>query len=268
MNTQALTHAAAVPPPFAPVAALAAAAPAERTPRLSPSQVNTIMDCPAKWWYKHALRLPDPMTLYLAIGRAVDAGIMAVLTSAADPIAAFAAEFDACAAQTKEPAEAIAKSKERAAAYLEIWIREAARGCGDAADVQTELVGTIGGIRIKSRLDICTENGRLIDVKTRYEKPRHLPASYYLQLITYAMLANAETAQIHLLCGSRKPSLQVYDVRITDDARRYAEAIYQSAADQIRSGIFPPRRDSPNCSRLTCPYHLHCVRDFGGEVGL
>lgn len=275
MNTQALTNAAAAPPPFVPVAALAAAAPApaERTPRLSPSQVNTLNDCAAKWWYKHALRLPDPMTLPLAIGRAVHAGIEAALTSntftsATDAAQVFSDTFDAAAAKTMEPDDAKAKAKTRAASYFEIWIREAARGIGDEPDIERELHGTIGGIAVKAKLDILTETGRLIDIKTKYDKPRRLPASHYLQAITYALLTQADSAQVHMLCGSRSPSLQVFDVRLTDDARRYAEAIYQAAADQIRSGLFPPRRDSPNCSRLTCPYHLHCVRDFGGEVGL
>ncbi|MBL8221916.1 MAG: PD-(D/E)XK nuclease family protein [Bryobacterales bacterium] len=269
MSTQPFTIAPPIPPLFMPAAAIpAAATAAERTPRLSPSQVNTLNDCAAKWWYKHALKLADPMTLPLAIGRAVHAGIEAALTSAADPAQVFSDTFDAEASKTLEPAHSKAKAKARAASYMEIWIREAARGIGDEPDIEKELTGTVGGIAVKAKLDILTETGRLIDIKTKYDKPRRLPAAHYLQAITYALLTNAESAQVHMLCGSRSPSLQVFDVRLTPDARRYAEAIYQSAADQIRSGLLPPRRDSPNCSRLTCPYHLHCVRDFGGEVSL
>jgi len=44
-----------------------------RLGRLSPSQVRTYLDCSAKWWFKHALLLPEPKTSSLAFGVAVHA---------------------------------------------------------------------------------------------------------------------------------------------------------------------------------------------------
>ena len=38
---------------------------------LSPSQVKTFLDCSARWWFKHALLLPEPKTSSLALGLAV-----------------------------------------------------------------------------------------------------------------------------------------------------------------------------------------------------
>src|SRR3954470_22427661 len=35
---------------------------------LSPTQVSTYLDCSAKWWYKHALRLPERKSTNLGIG--------------------------------------------------------------------------------------------------------------------------------------------------------------------------------------------------------
>jgi hypothetical protein len=38
---------------------------------LSPSQVRTFVGCPAKWWYKYALGLPDPPGASFVRGRVV-----------------------------------------------------------------------------------------------------------------------------------------------------------------------------------------------------
>jgi len=38
--------------------------------RLSPSQVNTFLSCPAKWYFRYALGLAEPPTGTLALGTA------------------------------------------------------------------------------------------------------------------------------------------------------------------------------------------------------
>src|SRR5262245_11459119 len=38
---------------------------------LSPSQVNTYLSCPAKWYYRYGAGLPDPATGSLVRGKAV-----------------------------------------------------------------------------------------------------------------------------------------------------------------------------------------------------
>src|SRR5262249_51819406 len=38
---------------------------------LSPSQLRCFMDCQVRWWFKYCLRIPDPATGKLALGRAV-----------------------------------------------------------------------------------------------------------------------------------------------------------------------------------------------------
>ena len=42
---------------------------------LSPSQVRTFMECPARWAFKYRDRLPDPQTANLALGKAVHAAL-------------------------------------------------------------------------------------------------------------------------------------------------------------------------------------------------
>src|ERR1700674_6059279 len=45
------------------------------TEALSPSQVRCFMDCQMRWWFKYALKCPDPLTGKMALGRAVHAAL-------------------------------------------------------------------------------------------------------------------------------------------------------------------------------------------------
>ena len=44
---------------------------------LSPSQVNTFLSCPAKWYFRYALGLKEPATGSLALGTAFHAAMAA-----------------------------------------------------------------------------------------------------------------------------------------------------------------------------------------------
>jgi len=47
------------------------AAKADPAPVLSPSQVRCFFDCPARWWFKYGLQLPERKNSSLALGLAV-----------------------------------------------------------------------------------------------------------------------------------------------------------------------------------------------------
>ena len=42
---------------------------------LSPSQVRCFMDCQVRWWFKYKLRVPEPPTGKMALGKAVHAAL-------------------------------------------------------------------------------------------------------------------------------------------------------------------------------------------------
>lgn len=48
-----------------------AAARADPAPVLSPSQVRCSLDCPARWWFKYQLQIPERESSSLALGLAV-----------------------------------------------------------------------------------------------------------------------------------------------------------------------------------------------------
>ena len=49
----------------------AMAAKSDPAPVLSPSQVRCFFDCPARWWFKYGLQLPERKNSSLALGLAV-----------------------------------------------------------------------------------------------------------------------------------------------------------------------------------------------------
>ena len=49
----------------------AVAAKADPAPVLSPSQVRCFFDCPARWWFKYGLQLPERKNSSLVLGLAV-----------------------------------------------------------------------------------------------------------------------------------------------------------------------------------------------------
>src|SRR5712671_8011685 len=42
---------------------------------LSPSQVRCFMDCQMRWWFKYGLKVPDPATANMALGRTVHSAL-------------------------------------------------------------------------------------------------------------------------------------------------------------------------------------------------
>ena len=66
-DQQAAAYPAPAPPPPPPLEPAPIAAPAETAPTelgqvLSPSQTNTFIECPAQWYFKYLVGLPEPAT--------------------------------------------------------------------------------------------------------------------------------------------------------------------------------------------------------------
>ena len=64
LNGHAALHAPEVPPVGAPQPK----SEDDLARVLSPTQVSTYLECSAKWWYKHGLRLPEQKSSNLGIG--------------------------------------------------------------------------------------------------------------------------------------------------------------------------------------------------------
>src|SRR5271165_4238659 len=164
---------------------------------LSPSQVNTYLDCEARWYYGSVAKLPDPATGSLALGRAVHHVCGIYLTARRDGQAPDAGELGEAFRCTLEVEleEAELREDEDPAALLNDGLRLLAMFCGqiapqiEAAAVELAIHGRIGNQHVRGIVDVIDTKGVVFDLKTSAKKPGSISANDLLQLVTYGILA-------------------------------------------------------------------------------
>jgi hypothetical protein len=273
-----------MPAPAAPPAPGVAIAPAVAH-LLSPSQVNEWLDCSARWYYHHALRLPDVRTAAFAIGETLHAITAACLrirnrghwgAAAAEQgaqllEAMLAEELAECRLDPDEqPAAIVAQAR----AMFAVWLDQVFPHLETAVSIELRMEGAIAGVRVQGTADVITGSGMVVDLKTAGKKPAGVSQAHRLQLATYAMLADqAEpaaaphtAARLYTITKTRTPAAVQNTVEICAADRAYAEWAYATAQREMREGIIVPRRSSLLCSRKNCAYWQACEEEYGGCV--
>jgi RecB family exonuclease len=243
------------------------------TKALSPSQATTWLDCPARWFYRYALELPEPKSIALAIGSATHRGVTAAIgaratgaspEALADDLAEIAAEEIGKVPDLAEGERLLAAAQ--VASLVNLYAAEALPRL-DIIAVERPLTGKIAGIDVHGIADLITRDGQIIDLKTSSKRPSGLKAAHQLQLTTYALLiGNTHTTRLDTLAKTKTPTLTHQTFRVDAQARKYAETVYSHARDGIATGLFPPRRDQMLCSRKYCAHWQTCESDNGGTV--
>jgi RecB family exonuclease len=270
---------------------------------LSPSQVDNFLECPFRWYAKSVLHQPEPVTVSLAIGRAVHRTLTTCLRAKGAATQA-AAAFQLTAplqeprvtpeeiedlshtfareelSQVPQDAQADPEiEEERAAdtaaladkieAMCQLWWRQGAPSIEPAA-VEIDVRGVIGGVDVMGIIDILDTSGRVIDLKTASKKPTAISAKHALQLTTYAMLQHPgkidQPARVDTLTKTKAAGFYSHTMQVGDDAARYAERIYPMVAEAISDGIYLPHRSSTLCSKRLCPHAALCEQEFGGTI--
>lgn len=253
---------------------------------LSPSQVNTFLECAAKWYFKYLIRLPDPVNSSLALGRAVDNALSHYFRTKAEGEAPPAADVvDAYdLAWADQEAEVTFTDDEKpdelhdlGRRLVECYLTEMAPGIQPAVidskpAVQLPVKGEIAGVQVQGYIDLITDDGTVVDLKTKKDKPRDIPPDHLLQLTTYDLLCGHSRgrAQIHYMVKGRSAKSTVKTVPFTRDIgpaeTMFAESVYPAAQEAMRDGLYLPRRTSRLCSRKYCPFWEQCEAEFGGRV--
>src|SRR3954447_10139618 len=124
---------------------------------LSPTQVNTYLDCSARWWYKHALRLPERKSSNLGIGIAFHDSVMENFRQKLDtkedlPETGTRMLFRACWESIKHglelaPGENADDLAEMGEALVEEYMSKVAPRIEPAA-VEQPVAGMIGGVNV------------------------------------------------------------------------------------------------------------------------
>jgi len=244
---------------------------------LSPSQVNTFLSCPAKWYFRYALGLVEPPTGTLALGTAFHSVLAAnfrqkIETKQDLPTQELEESFGEAFAIAAEDAEL--REDEEPAALIETGRALVRRYMADAAaSIQPQAVelpveGVIAGVRVHGIVDLLDVAGRIVDFKTAARRPAGITPEYRLQLTTYSMITPGASGPCRLdtVTKTRTAELIQQNCEIGPEERRYAETLYPMAQEAMRDGIYPPRRGSHLCSRRYCGYWRECEREFGGRV--
>jgi RecB family exonuclease len=258
------------------------AAPPQATPLndfgtvLSPSQVRTFRDCGAKWYYKYALRLPDPPNGSLVRGRVVhqmaEAFFRAKLDGGSPDPDDLAASFDqawdtAAAGAAFGADEDVDLLKRQAAMLTRKYLDEVAPEIEPAA-LELSVQGVIGGVPVRGFVDLLDTSGRVIDLKTAARKPTGISADYAFQLATYARLcpgANGK-ARLDTLVATKSPQVVTQEFTVSPPDRKLTEKLYPLVREAMREGIYLPNRSSNLCSYKHCAFAAVCEVEFGGRV--
>jgi CRISPR/Cas system-associated exonuclease Cas4 (RecB family) len=255
---------------------------------LSPSQVNTYLDCPLRWYYGSVLHLPETVTHVKAIGQAVHATAAALLTRkragesvTPDDIADICAQAcDAQLGQIETPAprdeeEDAEQCQDRAdgedlvRSLTELWWTAAAPSIAPA-EIEVALTGEIAGVPARAIIDCVDESGTVIDIKTASKRPNGFSAPHRLQVVTYAMLrqpANeSHTVRLDVLTKTRTPAYVRLQTGLQEADYRYAEAIYPAVSQAMDDGLYLPNRNSNLCTRKHCAHWQACEAEYGGQV--
>ena len=254
---------------------------------LSPSQANTYLDCAARWYFKHLLRLPEPLNSNLAVGRVVDDTISAYLRVKTKERRELSADdvrdtlnlawADQEAELSLQDGESPGELRDLCARLVTSYITEMAPRVepaiidGEPA-IQFPVQGKIAGVDVRGCIDILTEEGTVIDLKTKTDKPHDVAANHMLQVTTYDLICpnSRGKAEIHYVVKGRAATTKAKTVPFTRDIGPaevlYAESIYPMVQEAMRDGLYLPQRAARICSRKYCPFWQACEKEFGGRV--
>jgi hypothetical protein len=260
-------------------------APVEPPAVLSPSQVNTFLECPAKWYYRYMLELPEAITSSLALGRSVDEALSYNFRQKAEtredlPASDVLQAFDCAFAE--QMAEAQLAEGETVDGLHDLGQQLVTRYLVELApDVQPAVVerdgemtpavqvpvrGEIAGVRVQGIIDLITEDGVVVDLKTAGRKLPGITPDYRLQLATYCVLTGHTQGRLDCMVKAKTVHCHRLSTEIGAADQRYLETIYPVAQEAMRTGLYLPRRASWMCSRKNCPFWQRCEQDFGGTV--
>lgn len=244
---------------------------------LSPSQVRGFMACPASWWFKYGLKLPDPTNAGRALGIAVHDALLAnfaqkVETKEDLDVTGVLGLYNKGIAEQLDKAELtvtdnIAEIRDTGRDLVQKYMLEEAANV-DPAAVEISIDGEIGGVKVRGRLDLLETNGTIRDVKTACRKPSTIDPMYRFQVATYRQLADGASGLVQLdtLVKTKTPQLVQQPFQIDGADLQLTETTYPLAQTAMRTGVYMPNRGSMFCSRKGCSYWRACEDSFGGRV--
>jgi hypothetical protein len=244
---------------------------------LSPSQVRCFFDCPARWWFKYGLQLPErknsSLALGLAVHQALEVNFREKIETREDMettcvVCVFREAWMEQVPQTEfTPDESQGDLRRLGERLVTKYMDEVAHTV-QPAKVELDVMGEISGVRVRGRVDVLDVEGRLIDFKTATRRPSSVSPDYAFQLATYRQITPGASGEVRIDSMIKTQFVQIVQQSYTveEPDTRATQVLYPMAQKAMRSGIYCPNRQSMLCSQKHCSFSKQCQEDFGGRI--
>ncbi len=256
------------------------------------SEINSYLECPAKFYFDSVEKIKVPNKIALAGGTAYHTALELNFTQkinsredlpAEDVIECFSSAFDDEAAEVDKADFDIEKPGQVKDAWIEvlkIYMKDTAYRIFPIA-VERRLAAKFKDFKygLTGKIDIKDEDGVIVDHKTTSKPYKETPENYKLQVGGgYVLLENA-------LSISDKSNTPVKSTRIDYNIRKspksnkaevrhiqididvdYFLAVFQNVSNGISANVFPPNRGHIYCTRRFCKFWNECEKKFYGKV--
>jgi len=244
---------------------------------LSPSQVRCFFDCPARWWFKYGLQLPErknsSLALGLAVHRALEVNFREKLETHEDlettgVVMVFRDVWMEQVPETEFTADESQGDLRRLGERLVAKYMDEVAPTVEPAAVELDVEGSIAGVAVRGRVDVLDVEGRLIDFKTASRRPTCVAPDHAFQLATYRQITPGASGEVRLDSLVKTQTVQIVQQAYTvgEPDLRATQVLYPMARKAMSCGMYCPNRQSLLCSQKHCSFWTHCEQEFGGRV--
>jgi CRISPR/Cas system-associated exonuclease Cas4 (RecB family) len=252
------------------------AAKTDPAPALSPSQVRCFLDCPARWWFKYRLQLPErknsSLALGLAVHQALEVNFREKLETQEDlettgVLMVFREAWMEQVPQTEFTSGESQGDLRRLGERLVAKYMDEVAPTVEPAAVELDVQGEIRGVAVRGRVDVLDVEGRLIDFKTASRRPSCVSPDYAFQLATYRQITPGASGEVRIDSLVKTQTVQIVQQAYTVSKPdiRATRVLYPMAQKAMGTGMYCPNRQSMLCSQKHCSFWKHCEQEFGGS---
>jgi len=246
-------------------------------PVLSPSQVRCFLDCPARWWFKYGLQLPErknsSLALGLAVHQALEVNFREKLETREDldtigVVMVFREAWMEQVPQTEFTSDESQGNLRRLGENLVAKYMDEVAPKVEPAAVELDVQGEISGVAVRGRVDVLDVEGRLIDFKTASRRPSSVSPDHAFQLATYQQITPGASGEVRIDSLVKTQAIQIVQQAYTvgEPDVRATQVLYPMAQKAMGTGMYCPNRQSMLCSHKHCSFWKHCEEEFGGRV--
>lgn len=251
----------------------------------SPSQINTYLDCSARWAFRYIDNLVMPPSSKMGVGTSYHAGLEhnfivkketkqdeplgVVLDATADAFdKVFTDEIFWTDEEKNKGIDNIKGSlKDETIKLTEKYmVTKAPDIFPKDVEKPFEIEFSNKDYILKGRIDLVDVNGVVHENKTTRITPSEISQSYLLQGAIYCAATNATSICFDYAIRKKVPDVKTLQVTITPDEIRHALTIIHLVDSSINTGNFIPNRSSFLCSRKNCGYWNLCEKKYGGKI--